>query len=146
MSLAKTPQTLPKNNRVSAARSTILDCFCYYKAPIDYAQIMAYLLKNLVLVNKTTIYRQLDYLQKNKIIQEIDLGEGKKRYEIISAHHHHLRCTNCNKIECIEFKENFNPQLAEISKLSNFKVTGHELEFTGLCSLCQKQCKGVKND
>ena len=114
MRLEKPQQVLGQDTRATKARSAILDCFYQHKEPIDYNQIMTFLLDNLIFVNKTTVYRQIDYLQKNGIIQELDLGEGRKRYEICSAHHHHLRCTNCNKIECVKLKENFNPQLARI--------------------------------
>ena len=134
----KPQQVLHNNNRVTTARSAILDCFYQHNEPIDYSQIMAFLSDNQIFVNKTTVYRQIGYLENNEIIQELDLGEGKKRYEISSVHHHHLRCTSCNKIECIKFKENFKTRLARISKLSKFKVTGYTLEFVGLCEQCQK--------
>lgn len=125
-------------NRTTTASSAILDCFHHYNEPIDYSQIMTFLSDNLILVNKTTVYRQLNHLQKIGVIQELDLGEGKKRYEINLTHHHHIRCTNCNKIECIKLPDGFDRQLAEISKLTKFKITGHTIEITGLCKQCQR--------
>lgn len=128
---------LPQNGRLTVARESIWNCFAQQKEPLDYSQILSYLNSRGINVNKTTIYRQLDYFQENGLIQELDLGEGKKRYEILSRHHHHLLCTKCNKVECIEFEEDFSSQIVEISKSTNFKVTGHMLEFLGICEKCQ---------
>jgi len=145
MNIAVSQNASTDKNRSTTARKAILICFSKQQEPIDYEQIMSFLTDNLVLVNKTTVYRQLDSLQKNGIIQEIDLGEGKKRYEITSRHHHHLLCSRCKKIECIEFHENLDPQLSEISKSTKFKVTGHILEFLGICEQCQQKIGGINH-
>lgn len=138
-------KSLPKNNRLTIARELIWKYIIDQQKPLDYIQILSYLNENGFAVNKTTVYRQLDFLQKNGLIQEIDLGEGKKRYELASSHHHHLFCTECGKIECIKLEENFSPQLSEISKLTNFKVTEHILNFLGLCKDCQNKIEVIKN-
>lgn len=87
-------------------------------------------------VNKTTVYRQIDKLILDEKIVEIELGDGKKRYEINgSNHHHHLICDKCGKLEDITLNENVI--LNEVSKKSMFKVKRHNLEFFGLCVDCK---------
>ena len=110
--------------------------------PVDYGQIMTYLEMNGRKVNKTTVYRQLDSLIRKGQIQELDFGEGKKRYELLKDHHHHLICTGCNKVQCVEIEENFKEQEAEIGRKTDFRITGHMLEFFGLCSSCQGRTNG----
>ena len=135
----------PDKTRSTAARNSILNCLVNFREPVDYSQIMDYLKNDGMDINKTTVYRQLDSMVKNGLIQQIDLGEGKKRFEIISCHHHHLLCTNCNKIECIEFTEDLHSQMAQISDSTDFKITGHMLEFFGLCKNCQTKTNEVTN-
>ena len=86
-------------------------------------------------VNKTTVYRQLEkYIAEGKIL-EVELGDGKKRYEIKSLdHHHHLICNNCGKLEDIEFDE--SQIMQQIVSKTEFKIEKHNLEFFGLCSKC----------
>jgi Fe2+ or Zn2+ uptake regulation protein len=129
----------PENSRITPVRKALQGFFEKQEIPVDYAQIMAYLEKNALKVNKTTVYRQLDFLLEQGLIQELDFGEGKKRYELKKEHHHHLICTDCNKVECIEIKENFKGQEAEINKKTNFKISGHMLEFFGQCGSCQRK-------
>jgi Fe2+ or Zn2+ uptake regulation protein len=87
-------------------------------------------------VNKTTVYRQIEKLLINGQILEVELGDGKKRYEInTESHHHHLVCKNCGKLEDIILNENVI--LNEVSKKTKFKIEKHSLEFFGLCEDCK---------
>jgi len=140
-----TQELKSKNTRLTTTKKTILTCLIEQKKPLDYRQIESFLDSRGIKVNKTTIYRQLDQLQIKGIIQELDFGEGKKRYEIISKHHHHLICTACNKIECVNFEEDFNSQEAEISQYTNFRITGHMFEFLGICGKCQNKTGKIKH-
>lgn len=98
--------------------------------PIDVSQLVGQLK-----VNKTTVYRQLDKLVQNGVVQEINFGDGKKRYELAGRHHHHLICDSCGKIIDIDncFPENFEKTV----KIKNgFEIKRHSVEFFGLCSQC----------
>ena len=90
-------------------------------------------------LNKTSIYRQLEILEKENIINEIDLSEGKKRYELKpkNGHHHHLICIKCTKIECYSVHQDLLEIETEINQKMGFKVEKHHLEFFGKCKNCQ---------
>ncbi|HAX60950.1 MAG TPA: ferric uptake regulation protein, partial [Elusimicrobia bacterium] len=62
-------------------------------------------------------------------------SKGKK-------HHHHLVCTNCGRI--VDYTDFIDDeiellQLTEkgLSKKYNFKITGHLIQFYGLCDKCR---------
>lgn len=76
---------------------------------------------------------------KEGIIEMIQLGERKKRYELKrETHHHHLVCTKCRTIDDIELDEGgLHPHEKAIKAKKRFKVTRHALEFFGLCAKCQ---------
>lgn len=108
----------------------VFDLVSKSKLPVD----ASYLIEKLK-VNKTTVYRQIEKLLAEDMIIEVELGDGKKRYELKSlVHHHHLVCKKCGKLEDIRLDERVI--LAEVSKKSKFKVEDHSLEFFGICVNC----------
>lgn len=106
--------------------------------PVDVSMIRDYLAQKDVDTNPATIFRMMnDFLQKG-ITKEIQLEEGKARYELVSkGDHHHLVCENCGKIVAV--KDNFIPKMEkELGAKHKFLIKRHALEFFGLCSNCQK--------
>jgi Fur family ferric uptake transcriptional regulator len=105
------------------------------KEPVDVSQIISYLRRMELGTNKVTVYRIMDYLYQNGIVDRMEFGEGKFRYEIKKNHHHHLICANCGQIE--EVEGDFLKKLEEeVYKTKGFKVKSHSLEFFGLCKNC----------
>lgn len=80
----------------------------------------------------------MEVLYKNDLIQRLEFGEGKFRYEIKKDkyHHHHLICTNCGKVEDVE-GEFLTKMENEIKSKKGFLVKSHSLEFFGICKNCQ---------
>jgi Fe2+/Zn2+ uptake regulation proteins len=118
------------------ARLAVIEFLTNSKTPVDVEQIIKFLrLKNLA-TNKVTVYRIVDFLYKNGLIDRFEFGEGKFRYEIKKKHHHHSLCNKCGKIEDIQ-GEYLDKLEKEIFENTKFKVTGHSLEFFGICKNCQ---------
>jgi Fe2+ or Zn2+ uptake regulation protein len=123
--------------RITKVRSLIVELFLKSLQPVSVQDILDGLERLNSSVNKTTVYRELEFLVGEKIVKEIDFLEGKKRYELNSAHHHHIICINCKKIEDVDLKVDLHNEEERISKKNNFKVLSHSLEFFGLCSDCR---------
>ena len=69
-----------------------------------------------------------------KIVEEVNLGERQKRYELIlDKHHHHILCKTCGKIDRIDYCI-----LDKIKDLTNYNILNHSIEFIGICPDCQK--------
>ncbi len=101
------------------------------KYPIDASTLV-----KKMRVNKTTVYRQLDKLVASDKVIEVELGDGKKRYELKGLdHHHHLICNNCGIIEDVEFDEKII--MDEVNSKTSFKIEKHNLEFFGTCVNCK---------
>ncbi len=94
-------------------------------------------------IGMATVYRTLDLLSTEKIINEMNFEEGYSRYELESqTHHHHLVCLKCGKI--IEFNDNLLEEVEEvISKEHGFSIVGHLLKFYGYCSHCSNKEKNT---
>lgn len=120
------------------ARAAITDFLRSSLSPVDVEEIIKFLRSKKLKTNKVTVYRNIELLYKNGVVERLEFGEGKFRYEIKKRHHHHLICTNCGKI--YEVEGDFLKKMEEeIYKNKNFKVTGHSLEFFGLCQSCRQQ-------
>ncbi|MBE9528056.1 MAG: transcriptional repressor [Proteobacteria bacterium] len=90
-----------------------------------------------VSVNKTTVYREIDFLMARKLLREVHLGDGVRRYEYLEGgHHHHLVCVECNNIECFEMTGCLKEFEAQITSERNFRFIKHSLEFFGVCGQC----------
>ncbi len=125
--------------RLSHMRQFLIELFCHNSLPHSITEINLSLEKAGISANKTTVYRELDFLTSQNIIRELDFGEGKKRYELISDdHHHHLICTKCDAVEKVSLNDELKKQEDKIFRQKKFKVTDHMLEFFGVCADCRK--------
>jgi Fur family ferric uptake transcriptional regulator len=96
-------------------------------------------------IGLATVYRSLELLTELEVLQKMDFGDGRSRYEFIEAdtphHHHHLICLGCGIV--IEFEEDLLESLeTTIFKNSNFTIVDHEVKFYGYCQECQKNREG----
>ncbi len=93
-------------------------------------------------IGLATVYRTLELFSELDIIQRLDFGDGRQRYELNETstphHHHHLICLKCGKVK--EFGDDLLETLeTAIAKESNFTVVDHQLKFYGYCQDCQKR-------
>jgi Fur family transcriptional regulator, ferric uptake regulator len=85
----------------------------------------------------TTVYRALESLVTQGLVQSVELGDGEKRYELIEPgeHHHHLICSKCK--ESVHLDQCLIKDLDSLIKTKHgFNVTSHILEIFGTCKKC----------
>lgn len=89
-------------------------------------------------ISLSTVYRNLDTLSEQGIIQKLDLGGTQRRYDGDLSEHHHVRCTGCGRVDDLSGKL---PCCIEdtFANQSGYKITGHRLELTGLCPKCRRK-------
>jgi Fur family transcriptional regulator, ferric uptake regulator len=97
-------------------------------------------------IGLTSVYRTLDLLVQLGLIHKFDFGDGRARYEMaegqrVGKHHHHLVCKGCGTI--IDYDDFIDEELKLLEKTEEglsvkfgFKITGHIVQFHGLCSRC----------
>lgn len=116
------------------SRLAILSALQKENKPLDVLEIFA-LTKNKA--DLATVYRTLETFFGNGLINRIEFGEGKYRYELKRIDHHHLICLDCGDIEDVEDKF-MKDWEKEIKAKRGFSVKNHSLEFFGICRNCQK--------
>ena len=104
----------------------------------DAEEIYFTLRKRGLKISRATVYRTIDILVKNKLIDKLDIGDGRARFEYNDKylHHDHLICTNCGKI--IEFYNNEIEELQnKIAKQHDFELLHHSHQLFGICKDCK---------
>lgn len=87
-------------------------------------------------IHRTTIFRELERLNKNGSIQTFRTT-GVTRYELVNhgEHHHHAICRRCDRV--IELQvESILLEMETVLKKEGFFSTAHSLEFFGHCQTC----------
>ncbi len=91
-------------------------------------------------IGLATVYRTLELLSSLGIVQKLDFGDGRHRYEINDCHalhHHHFICISCGKV--IEMKEIWvNTFHAGRNDVNGISVTDYQLYAYGYCKDCEK--------
>ncbi|GAB4279617.1 MAG: Fur family transcriptional regulator [Oscillatoriaceae cyanobacterium] len=87
-------------------------------------------------VGLATVYRALDALKLEGVVQVRTLANGESLYSSIQEDRHHLTCLQCGR--SIPIDECPVHELEQqLQTTHNFKVFYHTLEFFGLCDRCQ---------
>jgi len=95
-------------------------------------------------IGAVTVYRTLKLLSRMGYANEVDFGEGMRRYESsLSSHHDHLVCTVCGMV--IEFE---NPEIEKlqdmVTRRHGFHPSAHRLEIFGRCRKCAPSGDGKR--
>jgi Fur family ferric uptake transcriptional regulator len=91
-------------------------------------------------VGVASVYRVLDLLTEKGLVQKIELGEGRARYERVEPehelHHHHLVCNDCGRIEPFSDQE-LEAALRRVEGETGFAVASHDVLLRGSCDDCR---------
>jgi len=86
--------------------------------------------------NFSTVLRAVWALEKRSLVQRVELGDGKARYEAPRDHHEHVRCIQCGAIAevpgCV-----VDEAAAGIEAQTGYVVRSHQVVFAGLCPDCK---------
>jgi Fur family ferric uptake transcriptional regulator len=88
-------------------------------------------------IGLASVYRVLDALTEQGLVQRIDLGSGVARFEAAAEHHHHhLVCDDCGKVEAFS-DTRLEQAIRDVEAQVGFEVAGHEVVLHGACADCQ---------
>lgn len=122
--------------RQTRARVAVLGVFFVASAPVSVPDILEILSGVGQSFNKTTLYRELEFLVAEGIIVEALALGTCQYYELAREHHHHLVCTHCGDIQDVEAEEDICRIERELWRTRGFRVAHHSMEFFGVCQKC----------
>src|SRR3984885_8696345 len=87
-------------------------------------------------VHLSTIYRNLDELERLGVIVHSHLGHGPATYHLAASAHGHFVCEECGKM--IEAPDNLFASLAQVARSQfNFTIDPHHFAMLGRCANCR---------
>jgi Fur family ferric uptake transcriptional regulator len=90
-------------------------------------------------IGRASVFRCLDLFTRLSIIRPtyIDSSATPTYVLLPDGHHHHIICTECSRV--IEFEDcNLEALTHELEERLHVMLTGHLLEFYGLCEACSR--------
>lgn len=83
----------------------------------------------------SSVFRALVRLSESGDLDQVDLGDGRARFERRGSHHEHIVCSECGSVAeipgCL-----IDRAVPEVERRTGFAVTGHQLTFWGCCDSC----------
>src|SRR5262245_36979850 len=88
-------------------------------------------------VNRTTVYRTLDFLVRLGLVSTAHVQSNQVIYELASDHpHYHLVCQRCDTVEVIDH-DVVAAMFSELEERSGYKITTDHLVLFGICPTCR---------
>jgi len=88
-------------------------------------------------VNRTTVYRTLEFLVTLGLVTTAHVQGNQVIYELASDHpHHHLVCQRCNAVAVIDH-DVIAAMFAGLEHKSGYKINSDHLVLFGICPHCQ---------
>ena len=74
-------------------------------------------------------------MEREGLVDKVDLGDGKAHFELREDHHEHIKCDSCGRVVGVPgcILEN---AASAVASDTGFTVTSHQLLFSGICPDC----------
>jgi Fur family transcriptional regulator, ferric uptake regulator len=90
-------------------------------------------------VGIASVYRVLDTLLEQRLVQRVDVGDGMARYEPAQPdgdHHHHLVCDDCGRVQPFS-DATLERALESTAGKLGYAMDTHEVVIRGACGDCR---------
>lgn len=86
-----------------------------------------------------TVYKNIATLKEKGIVIEVNVADGKMRYDIYSHPHIHLVCEQCGMIQDVDYDETLHAYQKELEQKKKVKIARVDLIATVQgCLHCKK--------
>jgi len=127
-----------ENIRLTRQRKVIIDALGSARWHPTAEELHALVRKTLPKISLGTVYRNLEILSVMGLARKLEFSGYPKRFESTRENHCHLRCLDCGRVEDTEVNQGINIEEI-ITANRGYRITGHRLEFLGICPLCKKE-------
>ncbi len=127
-----------KGYRLTPARQAILAGLVACEGHVSADELVEIVHQYAPNVGRMTVYRTLELLTELGLIRPVYQGTAAAHYILLNdGHHHHLICSQCNKVIEIDQCALREMEYA-ISTHFGFEIHGHLLEIFGRCRECRE--------
>ncbi len=131
--------------RATETRKAVYAFLKKTKYPVSIKEIIDGVGKNAI--DQVTAYRILDAFHKAGLVTKVDFRHGHAHFELNDERgdHHHVICTGCDRVEDFTGCESDRLATKALKQTKGFaRITGHSMEFFGLCNSCVREGKTLQ--
>ena len=125
--------------RSSAPRNAVVEGLAELGCGVTAKEIADLLQEQGRGVGLASVYRALDLLDRLRLVQRFDVGEGVSRYEPAhpgGEHHHHLVCQSCGIVSTFE-DPGLERAIETLSRRVDYSIDAHDVTLRGECPACR---------
>ncbi|GAB4516963.1 MAG: Fur family transcriptional regulator [Anaerolineae bacterium] len=125
--------------KLTNARLAVLEALEHHGGHMTSAEVLDAVAEIDASIGRASVFRTLDLLTSLAMIRPTYIESSATPTYVLmpEGHHHHIICTGCNRV--IEFDNCGLSQLAQrLEAEFDVTLTGHLLEFYGLCENCSE--------
>jgi Fur family transcriptional regulator, ferric uptake regulator len=125
-----------QGHRITTPRRLLIQCLVAAGGHRTADELAAEVQAQAPDVNLSTIYRNLDELERLGVIEHAHLGHGAATYHLATERHGHLVCSDCDAV--IEVPDAlFRSLRREVASQHGFTIDPHHVAMHGRCAKCQ---------
>lgn len=94
-------------------------------------------------ISANTVYYTLGALRDAGLIQEVNYGHDRARFDGKLVPHHHVMCRGCRRIDDVTDPMLDNLALGQAVP-RDFQIIGHRVEVYGYCAECRSNQEGSR--
>jgi Fur family ferric uptake transcriptional regulator len=129
--------------RSSGARTAVVGALAELGCGVTAREIGDLLRQRGDRVGLASIYRALELLERQGLVQRFDVGESAARYEAAlpsGEHHHHIVCERCGEESAFE-DDDLERAIRRLARRVDFAIDGHDVTLKGECPECAGSSK-----
>ena len=118
--------------RLSTARRLVLEALFAADGPVSAAH-----LAHALSIDESSVYRNLEVLERHGLIRHVHLGHGPGLYALVGRHEvEYLYCERCAKVTAAR-PDQLDPIRKSIKKRFGYEARFTHFAIVGLCARCQ---------
>jgi len=130
------PELHSRGFRVTSQRLVILHVLCHSKTHLSPAKVYELARRDLPGLTEPTVYRTLEFLSKNHLVQSTLAHRGHLVYQISGSPHHHVICRICGSELEVEHKL-LKKMYGGLESATGYIINEDHATFFGICPECQ---------
>jgi Fur family ferric uptake transcriptional regulator len=117
--------------RLSTARRLVLEALFSAEGPVSAVH-----LAQTLSIDESSVYRNLEVLERHGLIRHVHLGHGPGLYALVGRHEvEYLYCERCAKVAAVT-PDQLDPVRASIRKRFGYEARFTHFAIVGLCERC----------
>jgi Fur family peroxide stress response transcriptional regulator len=123
--------------KTTPQRTAIYDALLRSTAHPTAEDLFAQVAPQFPMMSLNTVYYTLGVLRTSGLVQEVNIGHDRARFDANLSPHHHLICLGCQAIVDV-MDSRLNRLTSPVGIPKDFEITSHQVAFRGFCGTCRR--------